>query len=356
MRLNTMLTVVALVLSAGVCGTATAAKPFTALNAPDAASRAALQSPLRSIDQGATSAADANWAIHRNFSRIVEQNFARLSAADLEGTLDRLSEAELEDLAQLYVNATMDSGRPARLLDIVAHRLSGASLGRVSRFFGHAPVYEALLRVAPSKAVDFARHSRPDFAAPTPGAFRARSVPALSGVPGSVHPQAATPTWSPSQLLKTGMQKTQAGQFINYTPNEIYLSFRTAPVGSLSVAGALYETATLLGKQVAIAYTTGWAAGTAIEQLLYTYAPGTYTTIGGTINQMVANYTSAYDLALQAEWQSAAATLFGLTPALTTTIIENGGDFMVAYEWFIIDGGGSSKCGGRDGRLFCDQY
>lgn len=360
MRHNTMLMVVAFVLSAGAIATAEAAKPFTALNAPDAASKSVLQSPLHSIDQGATSAADASWVIHRNFPRIVEQNFARLQPTDLEATLARLSETELEDFAQLYVNATMDTGRPAHLLDILAHRASAGTLGYVSRFFGFAPVYDAVLRVAPGKAVDFSRHSRPDYAAPVPGVFRIRGTPGTAVLsPGGDH--LLLRTSSPQHadigaLLKTSMLKTQAGQFVNYTPNEIYLSFRTAPVGSLGVTGALYETATLLGKQVAISYYAGWAAGSAIQQLLYSYAPSLYATIGGTINQMVANYTSAMDLAAQAQWQSAAATLFGLTPALTTTIVDGGGDFMVAYEWYMTDGGGSGKCGGRDGRLFCDQY
>ena len=80
----------------------------------------------------------------------------------MEALVNGLSEAELSDLAQLYVNAISDSGAPHRLLKVMAHRLSPEHLGRISRHFGFARVYEARDSEAPAKRNDFISASNPE--------------------------------------------------------------------------------------------------------------------------------------------------------------------------------------------------
>ncbi|QPF74033.1 hypothetical protein G8A07_14655 [Roseateles sp. DAIF2] len=145
------------------------AKPFSASSAPDIASRAALEKPLRSLSDGAPARVDPSWIIHKNFPKAIDQNFARLDSRETAALLSRLSEAELSDLAQLYVNASTDTGHQGRLLDILSHRLSAPDLGRVSRHFGFAPVYDAVLRSAPGKSLDFQKNSNTMFSSPVPG-------------------------------------------------------------------------------------------------------------------------------------------------------------------------------------------
>lgn len=77
------------------------------------------------------------------------------------------------------------------------------------------------------------------------------------------------------------------GEFLDYTLFEIYLSFRTAPIGALGVRGALFETVSLLrGPLVSVAL-AGYVTGTVLARLLDRYQPGLYSAIGGTLAGMV---------------------------------------------------------------------
>ncbi|QPF74032.1 hypothetical protein G8A07_14650 [Roseateles sp. DAIF2] len=134
--------------------------------------------------------------------------------------------------------------------------------------------------------------------------------------------------------------KTQIGHFLNYTPTEIYLSFRTAPIGSLGVTGALYETSMLLGKQVALSYAAGYAVGTVIADLMRTYSPNLYETMGGTIAGMVDAFSTATSLAAQGQLQQSAAALFGLDSQTNYLMQSTGGDWDVVSEWRDWSGGG----------------
>ncbi len=70
---------------------------------------------------------------------------------------------------------------------------------------------------------------------------------------------------------------------VGMTLYEIYLDFRTAPIGSLSVSGALYETASFAGSKLFGpygAFTTGYALGTALSDLIQNYAPDLWVDIG----------------------------------------------------------------------------
>ena len=69
-----------------------AARPLTLLTVPDCVRRMVQAVALNRIVEGATPGVDASFAIHRNFSQVIEQNFARLSEAEATALLDNLSE------------------------------------------------------------------------------------------------------------------------------------------------------------------------------------------------------------------------------------------------------------------------
>jgi hypothetical protein len=80
---------------------------------------------------------------------------------------------------------------------------------------------------------------------------------------------------------------TNSGPTLDMTLQEIYLEFRTAPVGALSVRAALAETAMFAGSRVAIAYTAGYEVGTGIRWLLVNYAPAVDNAIGAGVARAV---------------------------------------------------------------------
>jgi hypothetical protein len=80
---------------------------------------------------------------------------------------------------------------------------------------------------------------------------------------------------------------SNSGPTLDMTLREIYLEFRTAPVGSLSVRAALAETVMFAGSRVAIAYTAGYEVGTGIRWLLVNYAPAVDNAIGAGVARAV---------------------------------------------------------------------
>ena len=74
---------------------------------------------------------------------------------------------------------------------------------------------------------------------------------------------------------------------IGQTISDIYLEFRTAPIGSLEPAAALAETAMYSAKYIGIAWWTGDQIGTQINNAINTYDPSLGDAIGGTVAGMV---------------------------------------------------------------------
>ncbi len=275
-------------------------KRYTIATAPDALTRSVLANTLWRIDQGAVKGVDSSPTIHKNFPQIIEQNFARLDARAASAVVDSLTDKELSHLAQLYVTAATDTGRHGSpLLQLLATRVDPARLGRLSKFFGYLPTYEAVVRAAPGKAVAFEGFTTRSYAAP-----------------------------------RYGMELTgSAGKWMNFTPTEIYLDLRTAPVGALSVSGALYEAAATLATELGIAYGVGYTAGTAANYLLQTYKPELYDTIGGTLNEMVNRLKNATDSATQGNLERSIADLFSFNDTMMDTFESTGGDYMVCEAW-----------------------
>lgn len=281
---------------------------------PHQSARHILAQALPRIDHGARTASDVAAAVHDNFPQIVEQNFARLGKAPFERMFVELSDLEFQGLAGLYMRACMQQARTPRLLDLFSERLDAGKLARLAPHFGSEPLWAALRRTSPEKAQDFAQ---------------ALSVPEASA--RSV--EAAVP---PAAL---------AGPTIDYTIYEIYLSYRTAPIGALSVKAALYETAMFTGKRLVPAWGAGYAIGTALASVIETYAPGLWGSIGSAVSTVVHSLSTAADWVGQAHWQMQGAATFALSSFESMMMESTGGDYAVVWPWFQVRGGGSEKCG-----------
>jgi hypothetical protein len=282
---------------------------YTAATAPDVYSRTVLQQAIGRIDAGATSPGDRALFVHRNFAQVIEQNFARLDAPAVALLISHLSDLELSHLAQLYTSARVDSGRQDMLLPILAQRLSGAALAKVSRHFGYEATYEAVARMAPQKLSEFDGLAIRTTRAPVPGAALVQRA--------GVHTDAGT----------------GVGKWLDYTPTEIYLDMRTAPVGSLTVQGALFETTAVLAATTWASYNTGYEVGTVVGQLIQTYDPPLWDAIGGTVAVAVENIQNAGSLYSQGQYEASAGALFGLDYSATYNMQHWGGDYTSAYSW-----------------------
>ena len=248
---------------------ASAATPLTMLTAPDAVSRAVLSVPAIRFEDGAESKADVAAAIARNYPQIIEQNFARMNTSATHALVNNLTDAELQAIAQLYANANADAHRAGPLLLIAADRMDGAHLARLSKFFGYSPVYDAITKMAPTKAQSFAQSAPIMYSAPvaggaTPAMMTAQSSALVSKAQARV---AGTDMLTPMQAFKPATSMTF---------EQLYTGFRTMQVGSMAGTAALYETMVYAGTQLSGAYIGGYAAGTALTWVAQTYMPDWY--------------------------------------------------------------------------------
>lgn len=350
------------------------AEMYTARTAPDAVSVEVLANSMTRLDQGPLQAVDASAQIHANFPQIIEQNFAALSAQNASELFDSLSAAELSDLAQLYVNAVAESGAPPRLLAVLTHRLDAKRLWRLSQFFGYGPVRAAIAKGAPKKMSGFLSRPRVPYEGPVigddkfgpQGRFLHDGTPRtqLSGtLPISEGSKTASAIYrgtvrfmkASSAVCRGNVQGPTAsltrvafGQFLHYTPYEVYMSFRTAPgYAALGVAGALWETSVVLSSTLTVAYATGYAIGTnVVKPLVQTYAPSLYDGIGSTIGSIVNTLTNSWSSTTQAQAvaQRDTASAWTLGAGQSNFLQTTGGDFGSAFQWHSAFGGGGA-CG-----------
>ncbi|MGN6111652.1 MAG: hypothetical protein ACTHOC_01355 [Luteimonas sp.] len=218
--------------------------------------------------------------IEHRFVRVVTGNLANAGTAS---RIARLSDRELAAIAwHAGQGAAPDR---AELLKLFATRLDVASLVRVARAFGRAPVQAAV-------------HA---YSSPETGAAFDAAVASLVPPPEGGGGGGGMPYPSPSPPRPT----------VDMTLEEIYLEYRTAPVGSLSPAGALSETAQFAGYRLSAAYGAGYAIGTGISWLIENYAPGLNDTIGATIGSMIENFWDASSQIEQGHYEAAFDELFG---------------------------------------------
>jgi hypothetical protein len=267
---------------------------------------------------------------------VLEQNIARFGDRRLHLLFSSLTDDELQLMSVIYTKAVASYGIRPHLLDMLAQRLSPSDLGRLSRHFGFAPVYEALVRRAPQKAFEFERHSHPNFMAPGPWSpipqpSTRRPVKFLIDESSPSYFKRVTPT-------------------IEYTIYEIYLSYRTAPVGALGVNAALYETAVFAGQRLAFAYGAGYTVGTVLSSLIQTYAPALHNSIGGAIYNVVnwlSDAASTNNISQIGYQQQNSSGVFQL--GNTAYFFPTSSDFDITYEWNFMQGGGSGCGGDPDG-------
>lgn len=295
---------------------------YTLRTAPDEVSRDILSMSLRRPDLGPY---DKVTNLHVSFPQIIEQNFARLSARRAALLIESLEGSELEHLAQAYTNATINSNRRGRLHELLAIRLDGAQLGRTARAFGFAPLYGAIHRWAPEKSQRFIEHSSPLFLPPTPGAMPPRRA-----------------NLRPVQFRRVQMSPAPS---IEMTLLEIYLDYRTAPIGSLSPTAALYQTSVYSLGHLTAAYGFGFVVGTGLSWLLQTYAPSIHQRIGEGLYNFFTPLFNRFETGSISEIGGAQMGLaYGFElGGIAPVFAETGGDYGVVSEWSSMAGGGG--CG-----------
>jgi hypothetical protein len=207
--------------------------------------------------------------IHANFASIIESNFRTGNAEEI---IRNLSAQELSDLATRYQAESPQGVGP--LLAIMAARLSDQGLMKIGQTFGRDNVQNAVNT-----------YSSPE--------MKAAVTPELAALPA------------------TNMVKPMATPTVDMTISEIYLEFRTAPVGSLSAQGALAETAMFAAGRLVPAAWVGNAIGTQINNAINTYDPALGDAIGGTVYGMVNQIQAAQGDVRQGQYLKAVDDLFG---------------------------------------------
>lgn len=216
--------------------------------------------------------------IHANFAGIIEGNFQNGSA---EHVLNNLSDRELGDLAGLY--STRTQGKIQPLLKILAQRLSDQALVRVVKVFGTEPVQKAV----EAYATPHVRNS-----------FNAKIVTLGLTTETLSAPDSALPMQGPAPT-------------VDMTIPEIYLEFRTAPIGSLNPTAAISETGIFAASRLVPAYYVGTAIGSGISYLIDTYDPALSDAIGGTVAGMVDATNQSWTELKQGQYQASFDALFG---------------------------------------------
>lgn len=214
-------------------------------------------------------------------------------------------------LAQAYTNSAADTmhQRPPVLLDLLAQRLDGMRLGQVSDHFGFEPVYAAVWRQAQHKSMDFERAANVNARPPTAGG--------------------ATAIYRPMQFRPQ----------VTMTIGEIYSGFRTAPVGGLSINGALYETAMFAGGRIVAAFYAGSWAGQQLVTFIQNNYPDRWDALGANVSYVMNGFQNIYATTPAGSGQntqlgnlqSSAAPGFNLNPT-EYLLLGGGGDYGVTQE------------------------
>ena len=216
--------------------------------------------------------------IERNFVGVITRNLGNAGTA---GRVARLTDRELGAIARHAAHGA--PAERAALLKVFATRLDSASLVRVARAFGRAPTEAAVGAYADPA-------TRAAFAAGVAGMMPAPP----EGGDGNPYPPPSPPRPT-----------------IDMTLEEIYLEFRTAPVGGLSAEASLAETAIFAGRYLRSPLGWGAAAGAAIHILIETFDPDIDDDIGGTIDAMIENFWDATGEVQQGHFEAAFDSLFG---------------------------------------------
>ena len=282
------------------------------------------QGGLRRLGDGLPSSASLESVMQRNFSIAIEQNFSTCTPAQANRVFQALSRKEIDSLGLLYNRRTRDMGRPGAFLRIAAERLEAKNLSKLIPQFGYSEVYASAATVSAQKALQ------------TVGHFDSKS------------PKTSSPAReSPAETMgSVGM--------LDYTIQEIYLSFRTAPVGALTPAASAFETATFVGSRLSTAFGAGYAVGSGIAWAWSTYFPESWdrssnvlgTTVDkigdyiDTVRRVVVEIGNAPTPVLadrkrreQGHNERMGFSMFGVEEYTRDDFEDYGGDYEVAFDW-----------------------
>lgn len=343
-----------------------AAMPVLQIPLVDRVTPAIMAQRLPRFDHGTPTGTDPGPTIHRNFSQIIEQNFAQLSPSKMASLLDGLTARELGDLAQLYTNANADFGRPSRLLDLMAVHMDAKRLGRLSEHFGFAPIYEAVWRSAPQKSLEFQQNSNTMRLGPVPGGFNfglhreamVNTTPFRFNLTGYLDWGSIAAYEGPDDGLGLDgkaawpgiAQTVDLGRFTSMTAYEVYLDFRTAPIGAMGVSGSLLSTGLVVSGFVGLGWQIGYTyVGPVVAQVIQAYAPNLWDAIGSGIYSIMGSIQSTMPgTTARGAAQASAATGLRVEAAQRDAMATTGGDWGISSEWRDYQGGQGGSCDMRN--------
>lgn len=286
---------------------------YTPETAPDKTAKEILSSWLPSLEHGTPKGISVSQALQGNFPQIIEQNLARMNPRRMRGWLASMGNIELQALAEAYLGAIASSSHTARIYNIFASRLDADALGALSYHFGFSELYSAIVNVSPEKAYSFQLLSNVNLR-PSTGAVRRASSP-------------LGPVVS-----------------VDMTIRNIYLEFRTAPIGSLSIAGSLYETTAYAIPRLSTAFGAGYALGTVLAHAIQYFSPSLWDSIGENIYNVVEWISSAVTPTARGVQLERSAGLFNLDALSYSGLGYYGGDYGVTRDWSINNGDGGGPC------------
>lgn len=306
---------------------------YTKDSAPDAISRQILSDRIVDLNCGARTREEFATAFDFGFPQLIDQNFAAHSAFSAARLVDGMSDVELSDLGQLYLNATAKHGRPEKLLFVLASRLDGKRLGRIARHFGFERTHHAVHSIAPEKlqgARGFLNHADPSRVGPTPGDYHGpfgHQVPIEQPAAGMVK------TSSVNTVGRWQMNKVAAyTQFLHHTPTQIYQAMRSAKYGSLSIEGAMLEAASIMSGALGRAFGVGYGFGTfVVKPVVEFYMPSFYTNlgewIGPTVDSMIDAWNFPNNTQKKKDADEEGAVKFKVGSSTMSALRTSGGDF-----------------------------
>lgn len=296
-----------------------AAAPCAPRDVPeDYASRLALAQPLLHLRQGAADGSDLAVAVHANFARIIEQNFAMASPEQAARWLDTVEVRSLSTLAQAYVNATEHRGREAVALHILAHRLDAVRLARLATHFGYRRMSTAVAQAAPARLAAFVARADASVARPVAGEMNLHRNLAC-GTTASARPSV----------------------FLDHGTEEIYLCFRTAPVGATSVAAALFQTGAVVGGALPAARNPGARIAAYLSLAAQLLPPPVWELLAPRLSAWMQAFSGAggrwsslpEDERLARLQREGCVDIFQLPMPLQAALAEAGGDHRCTGAW-----------------------
>ena len=342
---------------------------FTANTAPDALSRSVLSKAVPSLYHGWIPGTNRFTQLHQNFPQLIEQSFASMDRVAAGRAIDRLNQAELSDLAQLYVTAAANAHRESRLLPLLASRLRAPQLIRLAQHFGTADVAAAVSvsADASTRAAFVNSMYGKVYQAPVAGGKRFGKNGGLYREPAKMKTIVYMPTTDKdaieSSALAFGgvtgarMLMVQEGSpswvaALEQSMAELYFTYRVSPgIGLLSQRAAMVATATMWGKTAVWTWGVFYGGGLLVSAFMQEYVPSLWEGLGNAEGKTIeaidkfietVHYDDTYVMGPAEKAVAEAAQLDGGEVAYFET---TGGQYGETREWKPYADGGPDHVG-----------